>query len=72
MTLAQNQPSFVCKDCGRKYGHHPDALHEGDVTDASWHIGTPCGVCKRRDVLVTEARTYGYLIEGWQPRLLID
>lgn len=73
--IAHHQPTWVCDDCGQKYGSWYDAdgtYHGPESRAATYHIGDKCDVCKRNTVAVTEARDFGYLIEGWQPRLLVE
>ena len=72
--IAQHQPTWVCDICGRQYGRFwtEDRTYIGPEHVATYHVGDACGVCKRKDVPVTEARDFGYLIEGWQPRLLVE
>lgn len=73
--IARNQPTWVCESCGRKYGRwwYENKEYAGpENAIATYHVGDACGVCKRKDVPVTEARDFGYLIEGWQPRLLVE
>lgn len=73
-SIAQNQPVWVCGPCGRMYGlWYENGTYIGpDSHIATWHIGGTCGVCKQKTIPVTEARDFGYLISGWQPRLLTE
>jgi hypothetical protein len=51
--------TWVCGDCGAKYGNMPNGV-TGRV--ATWHMGK-CGVCLKH-VAVTEPRDFGYLKLG--------
>jgi len=56
MSVAKEQPGWVCMQCGSKYGHRLPRM-------ATWHKDT-CSVCKR-ETAVTEPRDFGYLKEEW-------
>jgi 5-methylcytosine-specific restriction endonuclease McrA len=56
---AQDYPSWVCLNCGRKHGRgavpgHVSTMHEG-----------LCDVCGKRE-FVTEPRDFGHLRESWR------
>lgn len=50
-------PSWICSDCGEKYGHRSPGM-------ATWHVNI-CDVCNRAE-MVTEPRDYGHLRDGWE------
>jgi hypothetical protein len=52
-----NYPSWICGDCGTKYGRKPCGI-------ACWHMGV-CGVCGKTTA-VTEPRDYGHLKDEWK------
>lgn len=56
--VAQTQPSWVCFECGIKYGR---GMPDGHVCTS--HQGT-CGVCGQKSN-VTEPRDFGYLRPEW-------
>ena len=62
-------PSWVCFDCGKKYGRGRDPSY------CTIHEDT-CGICKQEKVMVTEPRDFGHLksdwikISGWKPNTL--
>lgn len=68
--LDKDQPNWVCRDCGGKWGlWWKDGKYAGPIHHcATYHKGR-CGVCNKTTG-VTEARDYGYLIEGWHKPLI--
>lgn len=52
-------PSWICADCGKKYGKRP----EGNGC-ATWHVDV-CDICRTR-TLTTEPRDFGHLKDGYQ------
>jgi formylmethanofuran dehydrogenase subunit E len=54
--IAKIQPNWVCTKCGEKWGAR-------DLGIATWHEDI-CSVCYLKTA-VTEARDFGYLLEGW-------
>ena len=52
MSLKTDYPSWVCVECGERYGKRLPTV-------ATWHKGI-CGVCYR-EVPVTEPRDFGHL-----------
>ncbi len=66
MAIAKHQPSWVCNDCGRKYGAWFQGNYSGPLGHLSTYHEGVCDVCQQT-AEVTEARDYGYLAEGWQP-----
>lgn len=57
-------PHWLCRDCGTRHGQHPPRI-------TTWHPGQ-CGLCKRRDVPVTEPRDFGHLRPGWENSVAPD
>jgi hypothetical protein len=49
-------------DCGPQHTTLPLERLAADRRPwlATFHVGSPCGWCKRTDVMVTEPRDYGY------------
>lgn len=63
--IAFDQPEWVCTDCGTKYGSWHQGKYCGPkVHYATYHVDL-CGVCKKEKEC-TEARDFGYLINGWK------
>jgi hypothetical protein len=71
---AVNQPDWVCNDCGREFGllYQPEMVTKdtGTMRYSTYHSGT-CGVCKEYKA-VTEPRDFGYLLDTWENRALIQ
>lgn len=61
MKMAEEQPLAVCLPCGRKWGR-PNLRDAGFVSSVSPGACEVCG----KEALVTEARDFGYLREGWK------
>lgn len=57
--VAQTQPSWVCSECGNKYGH---GMPEGHVCTMHNDV---CGVCGKQKA-VTQPRDFGYLKPEWR------
>jgi hypothetical protein len=59
-------PDWVCTECGKKWGlWWLDGVYSGPTPHfATYHVGG-CNVCSKPDLIVTEARDYGYLRKGW-------
>ena len=55
--IKQDYPTWICGDCGTKYGRKPCGI-------ATWDMGV-CGVCGKTTA-VTEPRDFNHLKEGWQ------
>lgn len=56
-----NQPAWVCADCGDQWG---DGFPQDHL--ATWHQDK-CGVCGEIKV-VTEPRDFRYLKKGWDEK----
>lgn len=52
-----DDPSFICFDCGSKYGRR-------NCGEATWHNDT-CDICDTYGP-VTEPRDFGYLKFNWK------
>jgi hypothetical protein len=55
--MTKPYPTWVCDECGEKYGKHP-------IDMATYHVGK-CDICGK-DRLVTEPRNFGHL--KWPPK----
>lgn len=59
-----NYPTWICYDCGEKYGR---GMAPGHVM--TWHPDT-CDICGRQEVACTEPRDFGHLRPDWTFGLL--
>jgi len=59
-------PDWICDECGMRYGrwYQPGVVHSENHY-ATYHLGE-CECCNNTEVLVTEPRDYGHLINGWE------
>ena len=57
--MKTDYPSWICFDCGHKYG-----AGKNMTTESTWHNGV-CGIC-RKEAAVTEPRDFGHLKNGWE------
>lgn len=69
LKMASSQPDWVCTDCGCRWGSWWDGPeYTGPAHHrATFHVDR-CGVCGNTKI-VTEARDFGYLKEGWDRKL---
>lgn len=56
--MTKPYPSFICQDCGQRYGKRKTP------GEATWNV-FPCDICGTVD-LCTEPRDFGHLIDGWR------
>ena len=64
MTKTKLDPTWICNECGVKYGRwfQEDGTYVGPPNHyATMHYDT-CDVCGKHDVICTEPRDYGYLV----------
>ena len=60
---APKQPTWVCLDCGQKYGRwYTNGVYHGPSPWCATYHQDHCDVCQRDNVTVTEARDFGYLV----------
>lgn len=57
-------PDWICNYCGIKYGAwFRNGTYVGPSSHcATYHVGS-CGICKDKDVAVTEPRDFGHLLD---------
>lgn len=65
MKTKTKYPTWVCNDCGMRWGAWYQAGAVAPKSHCSTcHYGT-CDVCGAQEVSVTEPRDYGHLVDGW-------
>ena len=66
MAKSKPYPTWICHPCGVQYGSwYKDGEYQGPKNHCSTMHYDTCGVCGKADVVVTEPRDYGHLIDGW-------
>jgi hypothetical protein len=52
--MSKPYPSWICLDCGQRYGKNPKPTHA-----MTMHVGR-CGICEK-DKIVSEPRDFGHV-----------